>query len=365
MIYLDHAATTPVDERVLEAMDRAARTAWANPSAVYGAAGEARRLLRLARGDLARLVNADPAEVIFTSGGTEANNQALCAIRGGHVVLSAQEHASVLSAARRWGCEITLVRPDGRGVVSPQAVAAALRPDTRLISVQLANNESGVIQPAGEIGALARSRRVLFHCDAVQAFGHIPVDVRGMNIDLLTLSAHKFYGPKGAGCLVARQGALSRPLLAGGGQEFGLRSGTENVPAIWGMREAALLAEADMARRAQRERELLRGFLEAVTRAVSGARPLGGDAPRLPGVAALLLPGLSAERAVAELDLRGVLVSAGAACASREKGPSHVYRAMGLSEADARCVIRVSLGRATTPRDMALAAEAVLRVAGR
>ena len=359
MIYLDHAATTPPDPRAIDAMARCMRECWANPSAAYALAGEARGALNRARREIADMLNATPQELLFTSGGTEANNQAVSLARGGHAVVSAIEHASVLRAARALCREVTLVPagPDGR--VSPDAVERALRPDTALISVQLANNETGILQPAAEIGALARRRRVPFHCDAVQAFGHVPVDVKPLNADLVSLSAHKLYGPRGVGALYVRQGTRLSPLLNGGGQEFGLRSGTENLPAIAGFGAAAALARSDMAERAEREAALLAGFVADVQARVPGCRALGGGAARLPGVVALLLPGLPSEAAIARLDLMGILVSGGAACAARERAVSHVYRAMGLGAADAACVLRVSIGRRTTKQDLRAAAEAI------
>ena len=362
MIYLDHAATTPADPRVIDAMAECMRSAWRNPSAAYASAGAARRVLRQARQALADMLNAAPQAVLFTSGGTEANNLALTVARGGHAVVSAIEHASVLNAAKAMCREVTLVAPNGAGVVTPEAVRRALRPDTRLISVQLVNNETGVLQPVAEIGALARSRRIPMHCDAVQAFGHLPVDVAALNVDLLSLSGHKLYGPRGVGALYARQGVAPEPMLVGGGQEFGLRAGTENLPAIHGLAVAAELARADMDERARRERALLEGFLRDLRDRIPACRLLGEGAPRHPALAALLMPGLPSEQAIAALDLRGVEVSGGAACASRERAASHVYRAMGLGEAEAACVLRVSIGRSTTENDLRVAAEAIEEV---
>ena len=359
MIYLDHAATTPPDPAVVRAMAEAMTGAWANPSALYGVAGTARRALRTARQTLADMLNAPYQEIVFTSGGGEGNALAMTVAAGGHAVVSAIEHTSVLSAARQWAASVTLVPPGPDGRVSPEAVERALRRDTKLISVQLANNETGVIQPVGAIGTLARARRIPFHCDAVQAFGQIPVDVQAMHIDLLTLSAHKFYGPRGAGALYARQGVPLRPLIPGGGQEQGLRGGTENVAAVVGMGVAAGLARDDMDERAERERALLAEFVRRVETGFPGARLLCSDAPRLPGIAAILLPGMDAERAIARLDMRGIAVSGGAACAARDRTASHVYRAVGLSETQARQVIRVSIGRHTTREEMGSAAEAV------
>ena len=362
MIYLDHAATTVPDDKVIAEMTRCMAEVWANPSAPYTAAGAARRELKLARRVIAGMLSARAEEIAFTSGGSEANSQAMTLAAGGHAVVSAVEHASVLNAARHWAREVTPVMPDQDGVVRPEAVAAAMRPDTRLISVQLINNETGVVQPVAEIGALARARRVPFHCDAVQAFGQVPVDVRAMGIDLLSLSAHKFYGPPGAGALFVRQGVDIKPLIDGGGQELGLRAGTENVPGICGLRVAAELARDDMAARAERERALIDRFVANLREKIPGCMPLCRGAERAPGIVAVLLPGVDSERAVAALDLRGVAVSGGAACASREHKPSHVYRALGLSEKDAACVIRVSVGRHTTGAEMDEAAEIIAQV---
>lgn len=362
MIYLDHAATTRPDEAVIRAVSDGMAAIWHNPGAAYAASEAARRALRLAREAVAAMLNARPQEVLFTSGGTEGNNQALTLAKGGHVIVGAVEHASVLRAARRHAGEVTVIPPDGDGRIPPQAVERALRPDTRLVCVQYANNETGVLQPVAEIGALARSRRVPLLCDAVQAFGKLPIDVRALNVDLLTLSAHKLYGPRGAGCLYARQGVPLLPLLEGGGQEFSLRSGTENVPAIEGLRVAAALAAREMDARAERERALAAGFLARLKALIPSCRLLAENAPRLPGIMALLLPGLPSEQAVAELDLMGIQVSAGAACSARSDHVSHVYRAMGLAEKDARCVIRVSLGKDNTAQEMAIAAKAIAEV---
>ena len=362
MIYLDHAATTPPDVTVIRAMADCMTAAWHNPGAAYAASEEPRRVLRRARQALAGMLNARPGELVFTSGGTEGNNQAVSLARGGHAVVGAVEHASVLEAARRTAAKVTLVPPDADGRILPEAVERALRPDTRLICVQYANNETGTLQPVGEIGALARARRIPFLCDAVQAFGRLPIDVRALNIDLLTLSAHKFYGPRGAGCLYARQGVPLEPLMNGGGQEFGLRSGTENVVAVEGMRVAAELAARDMEACAGRDRALAEALIGRLKARVPGCKLLAEAAPRLSGVMAVLLPGLPSEQAVADLDLLGVQVSAGAACAARSGRASHVYRAMGLGEKDARCVVRISLGRENTEAEMALAAEAISEV---
>ena len=336
-IYLDHAATTPADQRVVEAMCLCMREAFYNPSAAYSAAGHARRTQRMARQAVAQLPGCD--------GGA----------RGRHAVVGAMEHTSVLEAARAYASHVTLVPPDENGVIRPEAVQSALRPDTALVSVQWANNETGVLQPVEQIARVAHSGGALFHTDAVQAFGHVPVHTR--EIDLLSLSAHKFYGPRGVGCLYVRSGTALPALLYGGGQESGLRAGTENTPAICGLGVAAELAEADLDRRAQRERELMQLFVGLLDGC--GARVLGQNAPRLPGVMALWLPGHESEGLIARLDTKGIQVSGGAACAAGSGLPSHVYLAMGLSAREARCVLRISPGRSTTRHQMETAAAAL------
>ena len=348
-IYLDHAATTFPEEAVIDAMAACMREIPWNPSAAYGAAAAARKVQRLCRQRLAEMLGCDSAEIIFTSGGTESNNQALQAFRGKHAVVSAIEHASVLEPVRRL-CEVTLVQPDETGFVSPEAIETALRPDTALICLQWANNETGVIQPIQQVHALAKARRIHLHVDAVQAFGHIPVSAT--YCDSLTLSAHKFYGPRGIGALYVRQGAEVAPLLLGGGQESGLRAGTENTPAICGMEKAAALAQADMAERAQRESALMADFLTQLKESILALRILGESRPRLPGVVAIHVPGMDAEQAIARLDMMGVMVSGGAACAAGSGHPSHVYTAMGLTPTEARQVLRVSIGRGTTGEEL-------------
>lgn len=361
-IYLDHAATTPPAPQVIDAVAESMRMYTANPSAAYSAAGDGRKVLRQARQVLSRSIDCDRNELFFTSGGTEANNWAFEAARGRHVVLSAIEHSSVLEAAHARDCDVTLVKPGADGIVPAEAVEQALRPDTALISVQLINNETGILQPAEAIGKLARSRCILYHCDAVQAFGHIPVSVKQLHADLLSASGHKLYGPRGIGFLYIRSGVQVPALFAGGGQENGRRSGTENIPAVAGFQVAAELALHDMETRAAREKSLTAQLISALCNAIPEARVLGGVAERAPSVCAVLLPGLSSEYAIAQLDLSGIQVSGGAACAARLSLPSHVYTAMGLSQQEAACVLRFSPGVGTTEEDIRTAADAVIRI---
>ena len=361
-IYLDHAATTAADPAVIDAMAESMRTTLANPSAAYSLAGDARKAMRLARQTLSRMIGCDHNELFFTSGGTEANNWAFCGLENRHVILSAIEHSSVLEAARNRHCEITLIKPDADGIIHPEAIENAIRPDTTMISVQYANNETGVLQPVESIGSLARTRKILFHCDAVQAVGHVPVSVRKNCIDLLSVSAHKLYGPRGIGFLYIRSGVQLTPLLAGGGQENGRRSGTENIPAMEGFRIAAELAMADMKSRAAKEKQLIQLLTETLCTAIPHARFLCRNALRTPGVCAVHLPGLSSETTIAKLDLCGILVSGGAACAAASAAPSHVYTAMGLSAEEASCVLRFSVGRHTTEEEIRAAAAETIRI---
>ncbi|MBQ4266282.1 MAG: cysteine desulfurase [Clostridia bacterium] len=359
-VYLDHAASTPADEAVIASMAQCMRDIPYNASGAYSAAGSARRIHRLCRRQLGAMLNCPPEDIFFTSGGTEANNWAIRAFAGHHVVLSSIEHHSVLEAARAAHCRISLAAPDASGFVSPEAVSAAIEPDTRLIALQWANNETGVIQPVREVYALAKAKGIHLHVDAVQAFGHVPADAAFC--DSMSLSAHKLYGPRGIGALYVRSGTSLPPLLFGGGQESGMRAGTENTPAICGFHTAAQIADEDMQLRMNRESELLEAFVCRLAAGLPGIRRLGEGRIRLPGIAALMLPGISAEQAIATLDLRGVLVSGGAACASRSARPSHVYTAMGLTDEEAVRVIRVSIGRHTSAQALDYAAQEILRL---
>ncbi len=355
IINLDHAATTAPDETVILAMAETMRDVPYNASAAYGAAGAARRIHRLCRAQLASMLACDPQEIFFTSGGTEANNWAIQSFSGSHMVVSAIEHHSIIEAARACASSVTLVPPDETGYVAPASIKAAIRPDTRLVCLQAANNETGVIQPLREAYAVTKPRGIHLHADAVAAFGHMPLNAH--HCDSMSLSAHKLYGPRGVGALMIRSSARITPLLRGGLQEGGLRAGTENTPAIRGFHVAAALAEQDLSARAESEQALLDAFVSHLK--LSGVVRLGESRACLPGVCALLLPALSAEQAIAALDLKGILISGGAACASQSGIPSHVYTAMGLSQRDASRVIRVSIGRHTTQKELDLAAQEI------
>ncbi len=359
-VYLDHAATTFPDDAVIEAMASCMRTAAFNASAAYSAAGDARRIHRQARGRIASMLACPPEDLYFTSGGTEGNNWVIRAFSGCEIIVSAIEHHSILEPAKAAACRVMKAYPDSTGFVSPEAVAAVITPNTKLVCLQAANNETGVVQPIQEVYALCREKKIHLHVDAVQAFGHIPLSAA--YCDSMSLSAHKLYGPRGVGALYIRSGLTLPPLLWGGGQESGLRAGTENTPAICGFDTAVQLAGKDMLPRTERERELLDGFIARLKSACPDIMLLGETRNRLPGVAAIRLPGISAEAAIAAMDLRGVLISGGAACASRSQKPSHVYTAMGLSPEEASQIIRVSIGRYTTAEALSYAADELLRI---
>ena len=360
IIYLDHAATTFPEEEVILAMAECMRQTPFNASAAYGAAGDARRIHRLCRRQIASMLACPPEDLYFTSGGTEANNWVIRAFSGQHAVIASIEHHSILHSARAAGCRVTLVPPDSDGYMPEESILAALRPDTKLVCLQAANNETGVLQPYRTLYPLLHARGVHLHVDAVQAFGHVPVSAA--HCDSMSLSAHKLYGPRGAGALYIRSGSAIPALLYGGRQESGLRAGTENTPAIRGFHAAARMADKDMMQRDARERALLLDFVSALRAVCPSIRLLGEARSRLPGVAALMIPGLPSERAIAALDLRGILVSGGAACASSSGEPSHVYLAMGLSPAEAACVLRISIGRHTTAYELSAAAKALLEL---
>ncbi len=371
-IYLDYNATTPVDPRVVEAMLPCFTEHFGNPASrthAYGWAAAA--LVDDARRRIATALGVQPEEVIFTSGATEANNLALKgaalarARRGQHLVTCATEHKAVLDPCRALaaqGFSLTVLPVDRFGRVEPQRVLEALRDDTILVSVMLANNEIGTLQPVADIAPLCRARGVLLHCDATQAVGKIAVDAAALGVDLLSLSAHKFYGPKGVGVLVVRQrrprGALV-PLLDGGGHEQGLRSGTLNVPGIVGCARALELAVADCEREAQRLRTLRDRLRDGILGALEGVVENGHPSERLPNTLSLSFEGV--DGAALLVGLRELAVSSGSACTSADPRPSHVLEALGLPRRLADATVRFSLGRPTTQEEVAAAVDIVVR----
>jgi len=320
-----------------------------NPSSVHSVGRAARRMLEEARRKVAALVSAKPADVVFTSGGTEANNLALRGCGRPRVLVSAVEHPSVLEAAGN----VEIVPVDKNGIVDLSALADMLADgDTpAIVSVMLANNETGVILPVAETSRIARIHGALAHCDAVQAAGRLPVDMHALGVDMLTLSAHKLGGPKGAGALVVSEGVHLEPIIRGGGQELGRRSGTENLPGIAGFGMAAELAARDLGA-VSAVPDLRDRLEERIRRAVPSARIIGDGIERLGNTSCIALPGISAETQVMALDLAGFAVSAGSACSSGKVAASHVLRAMGLPDDIAGCAIRISLGPGNDESDV-------------
>ena len=372
-IYADHAGTTAMSQTALAAMTPYFTEQYGNPSSLYRFGQEAKADLERARADIAACIGAKPEEIFFTSGGTEADNWALkgvvelMALKGkttGHIITSAIEHHALLHTAQhleKQGYAVTYLPVDAQGWVDPAAVQAALRPDTVLISIMAANNEIGTIQPVAEIGAVARKHKILFHTDAVQAVGHIPVDVEVWNVDLLSLSAHKFQGPKGVGALYVRRPLRLPPLLHGGGQEKGRRSGTENVPGVIGMAAALKEAVAQLEAEGARLSALRDRLISGLTR-LPHTRLTGDPANRLPGTASFVFEGVEGEALLLHLDARGICASSGSACSSASLDPSHVLLAIGLPHAIAHGSLRLSLGADNTDADVDAMLEAVPEV---
>ncbi len=361
-IYLDHNATTPVDPSVADAVTRALRDTFGNASSVHYFGQQAKAALDEARSAVASLVGGDASEVVFCAGGTEADNLAIrgvaeAAEAGGrrHLVASAIEHEAVLNtfkALARRGWTTTIVPVDRRGVVSPGQVVEVLTERTALVSIMHANNEVGTIQPIAELARLAHERGALFHTDAVQSAGKIPVDVRALGVDLLSVSGHKFYGPKGIGALWVRRGARLVPVMTGGGQERNRRAGTENVPGMVGLGVAATLARQRLAEEGRRQ-TALRDRLEAgIVAAVPRTHVNGKDADRVPNTTNISFEGVEAESLLIALDLEGIAVSTGSACSSGTLEPSHVLAAMGCSFERSQGSLRFSLGVGTTEQDI-------------
>lgn len=367
MIYLDHNATTPLAPEALEAMRPCLEGPLGNAGSGHVLGLLAQEQLVLARSRMAALLNADPAELVFGSGGTESLNHAL---RGAlrpdrrHVVSTAVEHSAtlaILEDLRREGVAVTLVGVDGQGRLDLEALEAALRPETALVSVMAANNETGVLFPVAKAAEIARARGVLFHTDATQAVGKVPVDVRAWGVDLLTFSGHKFYGPLGTGGLYLRRGVRLRPFLVGGQQERGRRGGTENVPGLVGLGRAAEVAAERMA-----DALALASLRDAFEARLRREHPTlvvhGAEAERLPNTLLAGWPGLEGEALMLRLSQGGICVSVGSACTTGQREPSHVLRAMGVDPAVARGTLRFSLGRGQTQAMLDEVAEALAAI---
>ena len=360
-IYADHAATTAMSEAAIEAVTRCMREEYGNPSSLYRIGQRAKETLEKAREEIAAVIGAQAREIFFTSGGSEADNQAIrsAALAGkkkgkNHIISTAFEHHAVLHTLEQLkteGFEVTLLDVHENGIVLPEEVEAAIRPDTCLVTVMYANNEIGTIQPIREIGAVCRAHQVLFHTDAVQAAGPLAIDVQAENIDYLSASAHKFHGPKGTGFLYARKGVPLLPLINGGAQEKGKRAGTENLPGIVGMAAALkeTVAERDVeAARLTALRDRLIAGLEEIPHSA-----LNGDAEkRLPGNVSFCFEGIEGESLLLLLDEKGISASSGSACTSGSLDPSHVLLAIGRVHDVAHGSLRLTLGRENTPEDV-------------
>ncbi len=371
-IYLDHAATTPLDPAVFEAMRPYLRGTQANPSSLHASGRRARAAVDRAREQIAQVLAAQPAELVFTSGGTEACNLAVYgaarAAGSGHVIVSAVEHHAVLLAARRLrveGFNVTELPVDADGLVDPDQLASALTAPTILVSIGMANNEIGTVQDIPRLVSLAHDAGAVFHTDAVQAAGQLDINVDTLGVDLLSMAAHKFYGPKGIGALYLREGVRLEPLAVGGTQEFDRRAGTENLAGMVGMAAALVRAHDARPERVRHYRECRDALIDGVLQSVPDARLTGHRVRRLPSIASFAFKAIEGESLVINLDLDGIDVSTGAACTSGSVEPSHVTEALGLPNAYVRGSLRCSVGVQNTAAEMRHVAEAISRHADR
>ena len=379
-IYLDYAATAPVLPEVLDAMLPFFVSAYGNPSGIHANGRETRKAVELARRRTAGVLGAESREICFTSGGSESNNLAIQGTafamrgKGNHIITSQIEHHSVLNTCRwleKQGFRVTYLPVDADGTVNPENVRDAIRPetireaigpDTVLVSIMTANNEIGTVQPVAQIGEICREKGVAFHTDAVQAVGMLRTDVREMNADLVSLSAHKFHGPKGTGALYIRKGTRLDPLIHGGSQERGLRAGTENVPGIVGLGKAIETAEAEREENAARIRRLRKVLTDRILQDIPGARMNGHPERRLPGNCHFSFPGTESEALLLRLDLAGISASGGSACTSGSVEPSHVLQAIGLKDEMLHSSIRLTIGRETTLKEIEKTAQILTEI---
>lgn len=367
-VYLDNNATTPLLPEVLDAMQPYFLGQFGNASSIHQQGQQARAAVEHARENVADLIGAREAEIVFTSGGTEGDNLALFGLckPGDHLITSAIEHHAVLNSAQRLeklGCEVTYLPVDAQGLIDPDDLKRALRPNTKLISIMLANNETGVLQNGEAIGKIAAEADVYFHTDAVQAVAKIPVDVNALRCDLLTLAGHKIHGPQGAGALYVRKGTLLDPIFYGGRHERSRRAGTENLPGIVGLGKAAELSIAWFANDGPAKMAALRDCLEqTIVNEIDQVAVNSGHVPRVPNTSNLSFEAIEGEAMVISLDLKGLSVSTGAACSSGAIEPSHVLTAMGLAGDRARGSIRFSLGKQNVTADIDFALQRVPEV---
>jgi cysteine desulfurase len=373
-IYLDNNATTPVDAAVLEAMLPYLSGEFGNASSIHGYGQRARAAVETAREQVAALLNARPQEIAFTSGGTESDNHAIFGVvepllgaTPPHIITSSFEHEAVLNtcqALEKQGASVTYVRVSREGRIDLDALRSAIRPETALITVMHANNELGTLQPLEEIGRIAAEQDIYFHSDAVQSAGKIPVDVQALRLDLLSLSAHKLYGPKGVGAIYIKSGTQLRQFLYGGHHQRGFRPGTENVAGIVGLGKAAEMARRSLQEEAARMAGLRDRLEQALLASLPDCRANGAGASRTPNTSNITFSGIEGEALVIALDLKGLACSTGAACSSGAVEPSHVLTAIGLPPSEARATIRFSLGRHTTAAEVDAAQEIVAAAVG-
>ena len=374
-VYLDYSATTPARQEVVDEMIPYFTEKFGNAASIYTVGATAKDALEHARGQVASLINAEPREIIFTSGGTESDNWALIAMarklknKGKHIITSAIEHHAVLHTcqylALKEGFEITYVGVDSDGLVDPKEVEAAIRPDTILISIMYVNNEVGSVQPVKEIGAIAKAHGVLFHTDAVQAAGNVPIDVKDMNIDMLSLSSHKIYGPKGVGALFVRTGVILPTYIHGGAQENKKRAGTENIPAIVGFGKAAEIAKRDFDSHVAHVSSLRDHFVKRVLDEVPGTYFNGSKEHRHPGNANITFEYVEGEAILLYLDFAGISASSGSACSSRSLQPSHVLTALGIPVELIHGSIRFTFGDPTTMEDVDYTVDQIKKIIAR
>jgi cysteine desulfurase len=375
-VYMDHSATTRVDERVIEAMLPFFREHYGNPSSLYFLGQRAHQAVEAARRKVAMILNCSPREIVFTSSGTESDNLAIRGVafarqsEGRHLITTTFEHKAVLETMHQlheqWDFDLTILPVDGAGLVCVDDVERALRPDTVLVSVMYANNEVGTIQPIAEIGALLEDHPALFHVDAVQAGGYLPLDVEGLGIDLMALSGHKFHAPKGVGVLYVRQGVRYMSALTGGSQEFDRRAGTHNVPYIVALATALEIAHTGRDEKNQRLVQMRDRLIAGILKAIPMARLTGHPEQRLPGHASFTIgAGFEADSLLLGLDMEGIAASSGSACSSGRSSASHVLTAMGISHCDALSALRLSLGDDNTVDEVEYAVEKLPRVVER
>ncbi len=371
MIYLDNAATTRTAPEVVEAMLPYFTEYYGNAGGIYRLGGESKRALMRARETIAETLGVQPGEIYFTSGGTESDNWALkaayeaCRDRGRHIITSGIEHHAVLRTCEyleQRGAEVTYLNVDADGMIDPEQLKRAIRPDTILISIMYANNEIGTIQPIREIGEIAAEHGILFHTDAVQAYGQLPIDAAGCRLDMLSASAHKFNGPKGVGFLYIGQKTRLRSFLHGGQQERGRRAGTENIAGIVGMETAARRAHRLMEEKAEREISLRDHLIGRILREIPGAQLNGHAGKRLPGNVNVSFAAVEGETVLIMLDMEGICASSGSACTSGSLDPSHVLRAIGLTPEMARGSLRLTIGEENTMEEMDIVAETLARI---